>query len=64
MAVAGDLDSSEDKTVHQVAALQLVSSFVLQNSVTGLKRKAREGHRYSLHYTHARAINNCAVTPI
>ena len=38
MAVAGDLDSWR-QTYPQVAALQLVSSFVLQNSVTCPEKK-------------------------
>ena len=46
MAVAGDLDFSEDKTV-QVAALQLVSSFVLQNSVTGPEKKLEKAIAYT-----------------
>ena len=58
MAVAGDLDSSEDKTVHRVAALQLVSSFVLQNSRTGLKKKLEKA--IDLHS----CTCNCAVIPI
>ena len=39
MVIVGNLDSSENKTVPQVAALQLVSSFVLQNSVPGPEKK-------------------------
>ena len=54
MAVAGDHDSFGDKNVLQLAALQLVSLFVLQNSVAGPEKtlvKAILVKAYS-YYTH------------